>query len=225
MYQRNVILAALVVAAVAFAQNPIQADSPFQVRYAVNLTTVGASASYVNVTNTGANGASVYGSGYGTASGNICVNVYAFDANEEMLACCSCFVTPDETLGLNVVSDIFAKPLTGAGVPATATIKLLATLDGTGGSGGASGCNNSAAAVGTATTVAGLAAWGTTVHTVPVTVAGTGYAFTETAFTPSTLGAGELASLASRCAFIIGNGTGYGICKSCEAQALGASKM
>jgi len=48
---------------------------------------------------------------------------------------------------------------------------------------------------------------------------------TETAFSPATLSAGELASLGGRCASILGNGSGFGVCASCRAGALGASNQ
>ena len=221
MHLRNVILAAFALTAtVAFAQNPISADSPFQVRYAANLN-IGES--YINVTNTGANGAAILGPGFGAQSGNICVNVYAFDAGEELISCCSCLVTPDETVNLGVTRDLTVKTLTGV-VPTSVTVKLLATLAGTGGSG--TSCTNSAATVqldgeGGIVFATGLLAFGTTLHATPT--AGV-YATTETAFTPSTLSAGELASISGRCASILGNGSGFGVCNSCRAGALGGSK-
>jgi hypothetical protein len=98
-------------------------------------------------------------------------------------------------------------------------VKVLATLAG-GGTG--TSCTNAAAGVTTATIVGGIAAWGTTVHSTPT--AGV-YATTETAFTPSTLSAGELASLGGRCASILGNGSSFGVCNSCRVGALGASKL
>jgi hypothetical protein len=45
----------------------------------------------------------------------------------------------------------------------------------------------------------------------------------ETSFVPVTPSASDLASIAGRCASIIGNGSGYGICHSCRSGALGAS--
>ena len=57
----------------------------YQIRYAANLN-IGDS--FVDVTNNGASG------------GNICVNVYTFDQSEELLACCSCFVTPNGLAGI-----------------------------------------------------------------------------------------------------------------------------
>jgi hypothetical protein len=213
MYLRNVVLAALVLSVAALAQNPITADSPFQVRYAANLN-IGES--YIDITNTGANGAPLLGPGFGGAVGNICVNVYAFDAGEELISCCSCLVTPDQTVNLGVTRDLTVKTLTGV-VPTSVTVKLLATLAGTGGSG--TSCTNSAATA--AAPVTGLAAWGTTLHATPT--AGS-YATTETPFTPATLSAGEQASIVGRCAAILGNASGFGICNSCRAGALGGNR-
>jgi hypothetical protein len=211
MHFRNVTLAALAFATAAFAQNPITADSPFQVRYAANLNL---GESYIDITNTGANGAALLGPGIGVQTGNICVNVYAFDASEELVSCCSCLVTPDQTVNLGVVADLTSKTLTGV-VPTSVTVKLLSTLAGT-------SCSNSAATATAASIVPGLAAWGTTLHPTPV--AGT-VATTETAFTPATLSPGEFASITGRCAAIIGNASGFGICTSCRSGALGAAKL
>jgi hypothetical protein len=237
MYLRNVILAALACTIAAFAQNPITADSPYQVKYAANLLS---GESYINITNTGANGASVLGPGFGaTQTGNICVNVYAFDPNEEMIACCSCLVTPDQTVSLGANADLTIKTLTGVPQPSI-TIKLLESLNTTtptlpGSVPGVYGCTNSAATVvtgpaasGTNTVaIGGMAAWGTTLHPGP----GGTYVTTETAFTPAYLSTGlpgtntELASLTGRCASMIGNASGYGICLSCTAGALGGKKL
>src|SRR5215471_455152 len=164
MRLRNVILAAAAFSAAAFAQPAATHDTAFQVRYAANLNL---GESYIDITNTGANGAPLLGPGFGGASGNICVNVYAFDPGEELISCCSCLVTPDQTVNLGVNRDLTVKTLTGV-VPTSVTVKLLATLAGTGGSGNS--CTNSAAMVQNAAAVIvnGMAAWGTTLHATPV---------------------------------------------------------
>lgn len=212
MHLRNVILVALVVAMAAFAQNPITADSPFQVRYAANPA---AGESYINIVNTGANGAPLLGPGFGGAAGNICVNVYAFSPDEQLISCCSCFITPNGVVNLGVNRDLTIKTLTGV-VPTSVVVKLVSTLAGAGGTGGDTACNNSAATVTTATIVPGMLAWGTTLH-----AQGAGFATTETPFSPASLSAGELASIGGRCASILGNGSGYGKCLSCRSGALG----
>ena len=201
---------------VAVAQNPITADSPFQVRYASHLN-IGES--YINITNTGANGNSLNGPGFGGAMGNICANVYTFSPDEQLISCCSCLVTPNQVVSLGVNRDLTGNTLTGVR-PTSVVVKLVTTLAGTNGSG--TSCTNSAALATSANLAAGLAAWGTTLHATPT--AGV-YATTETAFTPATLSAGELASITNRCVNIIGNGSGFGICNSCRLGGLGADKL
>jgi uncharacterized repeat protein (TIGR01451 family) len=221
----------------------------FLVGYAANLQ---AGESLINITNTGANGASLLGPGFGPAVGNVCVNVYAFDPSEELVSCCSCLVTPDQTVNLGVNRDLLSNPEIESigGVPVSytsVTVKLLATLAGgglltnitgnvTSSNGGigntasaqilsgvaSAGCTNSAATVTSAALANGVAAWHTTLHATPT--AGS-FTTTETPFTPSTLSAGELASLGGRCAAIMGNGSGAGICNSCRAGALGAAAL
>jgi hypothetical protein len=185
----------------------------YLVKYAANLN-IGES--YIDITNTGANGCSLLGPGYGTTSGNICANVYAFDPGEELISCCSCLVTCDQTVSLGVNSDLTAKTLTGV-VPTSVTVKVLSSL--AGGDGTGTSCTNSAAAVTSARLAGGLAAWGTTLHATP---AAGRYDTTEAPFTGSTLSQGELNSIGGRCAFILGNGGGFGVCKSCRAGTLGA---
>ena len=188
---------------------------PFQVNYSANLNF---GESYIDIGNAGANGAPLLGPGFGAAAGNICVNVYAFDPSEELISCCSCLVTPGQTVNLGVKADLTSKTLTGV-VPTSVTIKLLATL--AGGSGTGTTCNNSAATA-AGTLANGTTAFRTTLHATPVSGS---YETTETPFTPATLSAGELASITGRCASIIGNASGFGICTSCRIGALGGSKL
>jgi hypothetical protein len=228
MHVRNVVLAILALAMVAFAQpTPVgpavtlaAVDSPFQVRYAANLNL---GESWINIVNDGANGAPILGPGTGTFTnpvGNICANVYAFSPDEQLISCCSCLVTPNGVVNLGVTRDLTVKTLTGV-QPNSVTVKLVATLAGTGGTG--TTCTNSAATVTAANLATGMLAWGTTIHNAPAAVPG--YAVTETPFRPATLSAGELASIVGRCASILGNGSGFGICRSCQAGALGGSKL
>src|SRR5579862_8213342 len=205
MHLSKMLLAAAAFAAVAAAQNPIAADSPFQVKYASNLF---GGDSVIEITNTGANGASLFGPGVG-AVGNICVNVYAFSPDEQLISCCSCLVTPDGLVSLSVNGDLTSNTLTGVR-PNSVVVKLISTLAGAGGSG--TSCTGSAASVSSGNLATGLAAWGTSVHTNPTG----GVDTTATPFTPSTLSAGEIASVANRCINIIGNGSGFGVCNSCR---------
>jgi len=215
MQLRNVLLVALVCAMAAFAQNPITADSQFQVSYAANPS---AGESYINLINTGANGAALLGPGFGVATGNTCVNVYAFSPDEQLISCCSCLLTPNAVANLGVNRDLTVKTLTGV-IPTSVVVKLVNTLAGP--TGTATSCTNSASAAGGAgfPLANGLVAYGTTPQPI-----GTTFNVVEHTFVPSTLSAGELASITGRCASIIGNASGFGICLSCRAGALGGIK-
>lgn len=184
--------------------------SVFQVSYAANLNAGG---SFVDLVNNGENGAPLYGPGYGSPTGNLCVNVYALGPDEELLACCSCLITPNALMSLSVVQDLISN--TGNGVkPNSVVIKTLTTLAGSGGTG--TSCTNPTTPVGSL--ASGLSAWRTTLH---ATSTG-GYATTEVPFTEATLSSAELASLTQRCTAIVGNGSGAGICSSCRTGGLGA---
>lgn len=197
--------AVLVFTTGAVAQNSPSGDSPFQVNYAANLA-VGDSV--INITNAG-------GGVIGTEardsitdpSGNLCVNVYTFSPDEQLVSCCSCTVTPNGLVSLSARNDLISNTLTPA-VPGAIVIKLLATAGGT--------CNAATPGI----PVAGLAAWGTTLHALP---AG-GYALTERPFVPATLSSAEFTRISALCGFIQSNGSGYGICRSCRAGALGGTR-
>src|SRR5271166_6382749 len=140
MHVRVLALAALVISPVAFAQSPT--PDVFQVAYAHNLI-VGDSV--INFTNAGTL------DGY-DPSGDICVNVYAFDPAEELVSCCACQVTPNslnsfsardlisntlyggDGVGASIAGAVGRarrtrsdKPLT-SGFPASLVIELVATL-------------------------------------------------------------------------------------------------
>ena len=205
----NLFLVFAVTAVSAFSQ---AVDTPFQVRYAANLA-VGDSV--VNITNSGASGAALQSGTTATITGSICANVYAFTPDEQLVSCCSCPVTPSGLVSLSAKNDLASNTLTPA-VPTALVIKLLATVPVAG------SCNNSAAAVTTATLAPGMVAWGTTIHATPT--AGT-YNVTETGFAPSTLSGGELARLGNLCNFILANGSGFGVCRSCRLGGLGTTRQ
>jgi hypothetical protein len=198
------------------ASAQIVVGSSFQKSYAANYAV---SDSIINIINTGAHGASALGPGLGGAVGNTCVNVYAVDPSEELVACCSCLLTPNQVVNLGVNTDLLVKTQTGV-VPPSVTIALVNTLAGPTGAG--TSCTNSAtAAGGTNFPIAdGMAAYDATPQAI-----GAVYNVVEHPFAPSTLSTGELASLTGRCSSIVGNASGYGICLSCRSGALGAIKQ
>ena len=155
-------------------------DAPYQIRYAAHLDK---GESWIDIINDGANGASAFGPGVGGAVGNICVNVYAIDPQEELDSCCSCLITPNQVVNLGVNRDILINPAVLA-VPTSVTLKLVGTLPGTGSV--PANCANSAALLGGgATIVGGYAAFGTTLH---ATSTGNAYSGMETAFLPAQFG-------------------------------------
>lgn len=203
-------------------------EDSFQIRYASNLPGVipggspGLGDSLINATNTGATAGSA---GFLMFSGgNLCLNFYVFDPNEEELACCSCQVTPNALVSTTVRGMLLSNNLTPE-QPTSAVIKVLATVA------PAAGCSNAAqAATGNQngalapgapnTLAAGARIWGTTLHTNTGLLSGSPYG-TETEFSHagSTLSAGELNRMVNLCvvnAGLVGgtgNGSGYGICQ------------
>ena len=195
------LVAALALSVAAFGQAiPGVPSDAFQVRYAANLNL---GDSVINISNAGTQN---------TAAGaltNICVNVYAFSPDEQLVSCCSCMVTPNALVSLSVNQDLVSNTLTPAH-PNSVVVKLLATAG--------AACNASTATA--ATAASGMVAWGTTLHTGPA-----GIAVTETGFKEKGLSAAELARITSFCGFIQANGSGFGICRSCRLGGQGAVRQ
>ncbi len=208
----QIVTAAIVFTGAAYSQisaTNITVDGPFQVRYASNLN-IGDSV--VNITNSGARGAGFSSGTSASVTGALCVNVYTFSPDEQLISCCSCPVTPNGLVSLSARSDLISNTLTPA-VPTSIVIKLLASAP-VGGS-----CASSAASPGPI--ASGMLAWGTTLHAAPTTPVT--FQITETAFLPASLSEGEFTRITQLCTFINGNGSGFGICRSCRLGGLGAS--
>ncbi len=189
-------LASLILPAGLFAQAVAPGPSDaFQVRYAANLNL---GDSVIDLTNAGT-----------ATSGNICVNQYVFDPNEEEISCCTCTVTPNGLNSISVNGQLVKNPLTPAH-PTSVVIKLLASAPVAG------TCN--AAAPGPL--VGGMRAWGTTLHKLPSGAV----ALTETEFSPATLSATELSTIVTNCRFIGILGSGFGICAGCSTGGLAVTR-
>jgi hypothetical protein len=188
-------------------------DTAYQIRYASNLL-IGDSV--VNITNSGA-GATT---GYPVQNGNLCANLYVYSPDEQLVSCCSCYVTPNALLALSVKGDLISNTLTPL-VPSSIVLKMVGTKNS-----GAGQCNASNVGTPSVSDIsAGLIAWGTTIHQLPAVGSnGPGtYGVTESPFVPASLSAAELFRMTALCGFIQANGSGYGICKSCRNGGLGAS--
>lgn len=186
-------------ATVVFGGGPAAPPDAFQVRYAANLS-IGDS--FIDITNTGASSTTAFPA----QNGNLCVNVYTFSPDEQMVSCCACPVTPNGLASLSVRNDLISNTLT-PGVPTSVVVKLVATT------------------AGTNQLTTGLAAWGSTLHALPVTAGtpATTFGIAETRFIPGTFSQAEFSRISTLCGFIQTNGSGFGICKSCRLGGLGAA--
>jgi len=128
MQLRSVFLAALVtVVLIAVPATAFGDEGNYLLHHATNLAT-GTNDTIVNVINTGSsNGAtSPIPGGYVTGNGNVCLNVYAFNAGG-LAWCCQCVLGPNASTSFSVNSEIVANAV---GSPTNLVIKLVATAQG-----------------------------------------------------------------------------------------------
>jgi hypothetical protein len=189
------------------------AGDPFKVLYFSNLN---AGPSVINITNSGALGAGLQSGTSAAITGSICANVYTFSADEQLVSCCSCPVTPNGLVSISVNEDLIQNTLTPS-LPTAVVVKLVtsAPVAGT--------CNNSAAFITSNALAPGLAAWGTTVHALNAAPAPQ-YRTAERSFVNATLSAGELSRLGLLCNFVLANGSGFGVCGPCRPGGLAGNK-
>jgi len=189
--------------AAASASITVQFADSYQVAYVANLAN---GESYIDMTNAGSNMTNPADD----PGGSICVNVYGFTPGESMFSCCSCLVSPNGLKSLSIQRDLVENPLF-PGVPTSITVKLVATqpLNGS--------CDPSYPT--NATLTQGLRAWSTTLHPTPF-----GFARAEHAFETSYLNPDLLTEFTMLCGFIEGNGSGFGICRSCQLGGLGGQR-
>src|SRR5882762_9323643 len=116
-FRISLVALTVVAATSAFGQAiPGSPADAFQVRYASNLN-IGDSV--INITNAGTT--NVAG-----ALANLCVNVFTFSPDEQLISCCACNVTPNALVSLSARSDLISNTLTPA-VPTSIVVKLAAT--------------------------------------------------------------------------------------------------
>lgn len=210
-------------------QNPGVLIDAYQINYLPSPVGGGVPGGYIDITNAGQLGADAFGPLSGT-TGRICVNVYAFTADEQETECCSCLVTPNALVHLTA-ADLVGNPGNGVTPTLGLVVKLLATIPGA--STAAPGVNTQATFTGSSCNAAtpfatvnlapGMRAWATKFHTNTTTSPST-TSLTETAFLPANLSTGELTKLTNLCQFLAGNQSGAGICKACSLGGLGATK-
>jgi len=131
-------------------------------------------------------------------TGDICVNVYVFDAAQELQECCSCPVSANGMLTYSVQSNLTANSLTGT-APTTGVIKVTASLV------PPTGC--SAETPGTLPSVDVLAAWMSHLNPAP-----SGISVTEDELATRPLSPSEAADLIQDCSDAIELGSGKATC-------------
>ncbi|HEX7423741.1 MAG TPA: hypothetical protein VF311_07625, partial [Terriglobales bacterium] len=134
--------------------------------------------------------------------GDVCANIYVFDANQEMVECCSCRITPNGLRTISVANNLTNNPLTSV-VSVNGAIKIVETS-------GSASCNAANGGAALANLVDTVVGWGTHLQTSGGTAAGT--FITETNLQVAALSAGELAFLPQACQFAKYLGSNKGIC-------------
>jgi hypothetical protein len=154
----------------------------------------GAADQVVRIINTGTLGTPLTS----PAFGDICADIYVFDNNQEMIACCAERITPDELDSAAVGAQLTANPLTSV-VPAAGVFKILTTVVPAG------GCNPTAVALPLADA---------SVFSTHLQVTGGRTFVTETFDIGSPLSVAEFTFLQQACSFTLYLGSGKGTCSS-----------
>jgi hypothetical protein len=116
------------VALLALAAIPSFAQSAYLVDFFSNNPGPGSPADKdVRLVNSGA-----FGTPLTSPIGDVCANIYVFDANQEMVECCSCRITPNGLLTLSVGNNLTNNPVTSV-VPVDGAVKIVATDGSAGG--------------------------------------------------------------------------------------------
>ncbi len=95
------------------------AQSFLPLRYDNNVGHGGTLEQLVRIINVGKLGTPVT-----SPTGDVCANIYVFDAKQEMIACCSCRITPDGIASASVGNQLTSNPLTST-VPVSGVIEIL----------------------------------------------------------------------------------------------------
>jgi uncharacterized repeat protein (TIGR01451 family) len=139
----------------------------------------------------------------GTSGGNLCADIYVFDANEEISECCSCTLTPDGLLTLSVNNDVTGNPDTGTDLTTGLIVIVPAATQG-----------GLCPLPTTLTSQPSLLAWATHLQTD-----GSSYTETETESPTASLSLQNVNALQTQCADIQLVGSGQGVCANSSTLA------
>jgi hypothetical protein len=137
------------------------------------------------------------------APANICANIYVLNPSEEMEACCSVELTPDEIVQ-GPVSNLIINVLNNNGLN-NGVIKLISSTT----KPGPVACPSGAASI---TPTADLRAWITRSHSTTPFIGGGKSGVTTMAFGQAPLSAAEETGLVNNCHFIYEYGSNFGQC-------------
>jgi hypothetical protein len=195
----------LVSALPAFAQNAY----PYFVDYYSNNINPLVADQVIRAVNVGSQGTPLT-----SPAGDICENVYVFDNNQEMIACCACRLTPNELSSAAVGAHLTSHALTGL-APVAGVVKIVFTL-------ASAGCKAETAALIGNNELPGLAAvFGTHLQAEPPSSL-TSLFVTETEKQPQYLGTAEALFLPQACSFVRYLGSGSpGTCTCNAGQGTG----
>jgi hypothetical protein len=134
---------------------------------------------------------------------NICANIYVLNPSEEMEACCSVELTPDEIVQGQV--SILVRNLLNNNGLVNGVIKVISSTT----KAGLVACPSGAASI---TPVSDLRAWITRVDSTRPFFLGGATGVTTTAFAEAPLSAAEETGLVNNCHFIYEYGSNFGQC-------------
>jgi hypothetical protein len=184
----------------AFAQN-VGDNSFYFVTYYSNANTTGAPDQTVRIINDG-DLATAY-------TGALFAAIYVFDDSQEMISCCSCYITQDGLLSESVNKELTSNTFTGRGELTRGVIKVVSAA-----------INDPAYLI----PGPGLRAWATHVQATTTTFPAPGpgnavnakeagpWFVTETALSDSNLTELEASNLGTLCSYGLTIGSGYGAC-------------
>ncbi len=137
------------------------------------------------------------------APADICANIYVLNPSEELEACCSVLLTPDEIVQ-GQLSSLVKNLLNNNGL-VNGVVKIISSTPNS----GPVGCGSGSATI---TAIPDLRAWITRVDSTTPFKAGGMTGVTTTAFAQAPLSAGEESTLVNTCHFIYLYGSNFGQC-------------
>ena len=96
----------------------------YQVSYYANATATAYGDQTIRIVNPGLSGNPLT-----VPVGNVCADIYVYDAAQKLQECCGCALTPNDLMTLSLANNLLQNPANGA-VPASGVIKLVSSSPG-----------------------------------------------------------------------------------------------